>query len=66
MPEKQLTQSHNFELKDNKIYLKGTTRLAIPNNKELRKQILMEHHDIDISGHVDIDKTYENISRNFY
>ena len=66
MPEKQLTQSHNFELKDNKIYLKGTNRLAIPNNKELRKQILIEHYDIDISGHVGIDKTYKNISQNFY
>ena len=61
-PEKQLAQARNFELKDNKIYLKKDNRLAISNNKELRTQILQEHYDINISGHLGIDKTYDNIS----
>ena len=62
VPEKQLARARNFELKNNKIYLKRNNRLAIPNNRVLRTQILREHHDINISGHLGIDKTYDNIT----
>ena len=66
VPEKQLARARNFELKDNKIYLKRNNRLAIPNNRALRTQILREHHNINISEHLGIDKTYDNITRHFY
>ena len=56
--EKQLARAKYFKLKENKIYLKECERLAIPKDKELRTKLLMEHHDIDISGHLGIDKTY--------
>jgi ''chromo'' (CHRromatin Organisation MOdifier) domain./Integrase core domain. len=64
--EKQLAKAKNFELKDNRIYLKEGDRLAIPKDKILRTQLLQEHHDTDISGHLGVDKTYESIRRNFY
>jgi len=40
--------------------------MAIPKDKRLRTQILQEHHDINISGHLGIDKTYESLRRNYY
>jgi RNase H-like domain found in reverse transcriptase/Reverse transcriptase (RNA-dependent DNA polymerase)/Integrase zinc binding domain len=64
--EKQHAKAKHFELKENRIYLKEGDRLAIPKDKGLRTQLLQEHHDIDISGHLGIDKTYEAIRRNFY
>ena len=61
VPEKQLARAHNFELKDNKIYLKRNNRLAILNNRTLRTQILRKHHNINISEYLGIDKVYNNI-----
>jgi len=64
--EKQKAQAHNFELKDDKLYIKKDQRLIIPAQPALRTKILREFHDIDISGHLGIDKTYGNISKYFY
>jgi len=63
---KQQTYIKYFELKDGKIYLKEGQRLAVPANKQIRSQLLQEHHDAKIAGHVGIDKTYAAISRNYY
>ncbi|CAG8504652.1 5162_t:CDS:2, partial [Ambispora leptoticha] len=35
-------------------------------NKTLRTQILEEHHDIPIFGHLEIDKTYKYLQRSYY
>ena len=64
--EKEKAQARNFEWKDNRIYLKRDQRLAIPQDKQLRTHILMEHHDIEIAGHLGMDKTIEAITRNYY
>ena len=64
--EKEKAQARNFEWKNNRIYLKQDQRLAIPHDKQLRTHILREHHDIDIAGHLGIDKTTEAIIRQFY
>jgi hypothetical protein len=64
--EKQLALVRNFELDNERIYLKKDHRLVIPKDNQMRTTILLEHHDIDISGHLGIDKTLENIMRNFY
>ena len=53
-------------LKSNKIYLRDTERLAILNDKALKTHLLQEHHDIPISGHLGIDKTYEQLQRHYY
>src|SRR5271170_6838263 len=60
--EKEKAQARNFELKNDRIYLKKDQRLAIPFNKQLRIHILREHHDIEIAGHLGIDKTIEAIT----
>ncbi|CAH1769658.1 11218_t:CDS:1, partial [Entrophospora sp. SA101] len=49
---KQQTRVKYFELKDGKIYLKEGSRLAVPSNKQLRTQLLQEHHDVEIAGHL--------------
>ena len=59
--EKEKAQARNFEWKNNRIYLKQDQWLAIPHNKQLRIHILREYHDIDIAGHLGIDKTTEAI-----
>ena len=56
------TRIKYFELRDNRLYLKEGQRFAIPFNKQIRTQLLKEHHDIEISGHVGIDRTYEHIA----
>ena len=63
---KELARAKHFELNNQRIYLKEENWLAIPKDKRLRTQILQEHHDTDISGHLGIDKTYELLQRNFY
>ena len=64
--EKQIARAKHFKLQENKIYLKEGERLAIPKDKELRTKLLIEHYDINISGYLGIDKTYESLRRNFY
>ena len=64
--EKQHARARNFELKDNRIYLKKDQRLIIPQSQPLRSHILREHHDIDIAGHPGIDKTLDAIMRHYY
>ena len=41
-------------------------RLCIPNDKALRLQILHDHHDAPIAGHLGIDKTYASIANLFF
>jgi hypothetical protein len=38
----------------------------VPNNDELRLQILHEHHDTQAAGHPGRAKTLELVSRNYY
>jgi hypothetical protein len=64
--EKQHARAKHFELGKRGIYLKESQRLAIPKDKTIRTQLLQEHHDIKIAGHLGIDKTYESLRRNFY
>ena len=61
--EKQKANVRNYELNNNRIYLKRDQRLVIPVHKELCMRIIREFHDINILGHLGIDKTYGNISQ---
>lgn len=63
---KQQARASHYELRDNKLYLKEGQRLAIPKDKELRTRLLYEYHDIPITGHLGIDKTYEAIRRDYF
>ena len=64
--EKSRAKAKHFEWTNQRIYLRIGHRLAIPNDKRLRTQVLCEHHDIDTAGHLGIDKTTEAVMRNFY
>ncbi|KAL1919525.1 uncharacterized protein VTP21DRAFT_2218 [Calcarisporiella thermophila] len=58
-----------FDLRDDLLFFGeggDKERLCISNDKEIRLQILQEHHDIPISGHLGIEKTYERVHRFFY
>ena len=61
-----LARSRNFAIIDGRIYLRDSQRLAIPGNVELKRTILYEAHDTVTSGHLGIDKTLEQVTRNFY
>ena len=59
--EKQKAKAKHFELHQDRLYLKEGKQLAIPKVKVLRTQIMQEYHDIQVAGHLGIDKTYEAI-----
>lgn len=50
-------------VKDGLIY--KDTKIYVPNDKQLRTQLLVEQHDIPISGHLGEHKTYERLARHF-
>jgi hypothetical protein len=57
--------AQRLERKDGLIIRDGH-RIYVPDDQELRRHLLREHHDSVLSGHLGMDKTYEYISRNFY
>src|SRR5947209_2006041 len=64
--KKQHLKAKYFELLKQHLYLKEGQRLCIPKDKTLRTTILNEAHDNEIAGHFGADKTYENVSKDFY
>ena len=58
-------QYHNhFTVDNGLIYHK--TQLYIPEQAEIKSQLLQEFHDIPISGHVGVAKTVDLLSRHYY
>ena len=41
-------------------------RLVVPDEPEIKKQIMRELHEIPYSGHLGYHKTLQNIQRSFY
>ena len=62
--EKQERLIDGFHIQDNLLYYRQ--RLCIPNNKDLKNNILSEAHDIPIVGHAGYIKTYELMHQSFY
>jgi hypothetical protein len=58
--------SSPYELKDGLIYRLPRRTIYVPNNKQLKTEILRECHDAGIAGHGGIAKTKELISRKYY
>src|SRR4051812_49105804 len=58
------TKAGQFTLQNDILYFKE--RMFVPADNSLRLKILQEYHDAPAAGHLGIDKTYENLSRNFY
>jgi len=72
---RKILKSKNVNSKDKhflKFYkINGDTllyndRICIPNDKIIKGKIVKEGHDLLISGHMGIEKTYLNVSRNYY
>ena len=64
--KKQQAYARNYELRNNKLYLKEEQYLAIPIDKKLKSKLLEEYHDIKIARHLGIDKTYEAICHDYF
>jgi len=63
------TRAARYIFQDNVLYLHQSRtglRLCIPDNKALKLQILHDHHDAPIAGHLGIDKTYHSIANLFF
>ena len=56
--------SPDISFEDEALYYKG--RLWIPDDLQLRKQILEVEHDSKVAGHMGQDKTIEFIRQNFF
>jgi hypothetical protein len=48
------------------VYDNGLRKLLIPEDKDIKSQILFEMHDSKIAGHSGIERTTRNISKHFY
>jgi len=58
----------NFRVRDGVIFVANddAERLYIPDVAALQLQLLREHHDSKLSGHLGMDKTYALLARNYY
>lgn len=61
-------QTQHFELVDGLLYYRHADRTAlyVPDYANLRLQLLHDHHDAPIAGHLGRDKVYAALSRVFY
>ena len=57
-------RTQGFYLEDGKLYF--NSRLCIPNDPGVKKQILHEAHDIPIAGHPGYIKTYSTLRQIFF
>jgi len=48
------------------LWLTDDRRVFVPDDMILKQQLLKEHHDSILAGHLGIDKTYDNLARYFY
>jgi hypothetical protein len=69
LDDKMQARIKHYSLSDDLLYLvqdQETPRLCVPDDKELKLQLLQEHHDARISGHLGKDKTYSNLARLYF
>ena len=69
-PRISKTQLKRYELVDGLLYLQATLdtdlpRLCIPDDSQIRHQLISSCHDPEISGHLGFDKTYDLACRSF-
>jgi len=61
-------EAKRYQVRDRLLYHTAgpEPRLCIPDAPGLRLQLMQEHHDSRIAGHLGYDKTYELLHRSFY
>jgi transposase InsO family protein len=61
---------HRYVLSDGVLYFRTEEgddwRVVVPSDYDLRNRILFEYHDAPTAGHPGREKTYLNVSRDFY
>ena len=55
-----------LEMKDGDTRRKTQWRLVVPDDPEIKKQIMRELHEVPYSGHLGYHKTLKNIQKTFY
>ncbi|POM70927.1 LOW QUALITY PROTEIN: Putative retroelement [Phytophthora palmivora] len=63
---RQRAQLHCYELAEGLLHyrtLEILSRVVVPNDKDLKYDILLEAHDAPISGHLGREKTYQTVSQ---
>ncbi|POM80717.1 Pol protein [Phytophthora palmivora] len=67
---RQRAQLHRCELTDGLLHyrvdLRDPPRVVVPNDEDLKYDILPEAHDVPISGHLGREKTYQMVSQTFW
>jgi hypothetical protein len=70
LDSKSLSRLHRFSFSEGLIYYSidhaDDPRILVPNDVNLKEQILYEYHDSPISGHLGREKTFLAVSRDFY
>ncbi len=66
----QRSRIHRYMLDDGVVYFHTAEddnwRVVVPDDRDLRLQIMYECHDVPTSGHLGREKTYLALSRDFY
>ena len=62
---------HRYSLRDDGLLYYATAegdtfRVVVPNVDDLKYQIIYEYHNTPVGGHLGREKTYLNVSRDFY
>ena len=55
-----------LEMRDTQQHRRSQWRLVVPDDPELKEQIMREMHEIPYSGHLGYHKTLKNIQHSFY
>ncbi|KAB5587418.1 reverse transcriptase [Ceratobasidium theobromae] len=67
---RQRAQLHRYELADGLLHYRvdprDPPRVVVPNDEDLKYDILLEAHDAPISGHLGREKTYQMVSQTFW
>ncbi|POM66280.1 Reverse transcriptase [Phytophthora palmivora] len=67
---RQRAQLHRYELADGLLHYRvdpgDPPRVVVPNDEDLKYDILLEAHDAPISSHLDREKTYRAVSQIFW
>ncbi|POM80020.1 Hypothetical protein PHPALM_2194, partial [Phytophthora palmivora] len=67
---RQRAQLHRYELAYGLLHyrvdLRDPPRVVVPNDEDLKYDILLEAHDAPISGHLGREKTYQMVSQTFW
>ena len=70
LPSTVRARIHRFKRDDGLLYFstadEDTYRIVVPNDEDLRYQIVYEYHNTPFGGHLGREKTYVNVSRDYY